>query len=62
LKTPVFDRVTVQHDDGSRRTYSAEEFLALPLHDRIRYILARDVEFYRDGTPVDRGLALRSLR
>jgi hypothetical protein len=62
LKTYIFDRVTVRGQDGRRRNYSAQEFLALPIHERIGYILAREVEFFHGDAPIERGLALRALR
>jgi len=64
LAIPIltFDRVVISGSDGTSREYSVEEFLALPFHERIRHILARDLAFYRGATPVDRGSALRSLR
>ena len=62
MKALVFDRVTIASDDGTRRSYSAQEFLALPLHERVRYILGRDVAFFLGSIPVERGTALRALR
>ena len=56
-----FDRVTVTAD-GQRRELSAQRFLLLPLHLRISHILARQVEFFAGTKPVDRSVALQSLR
>jgi hypothetical protein len=56
-----FDVVCIREGDGARRL-SCEAFLALPLHERIRHILAREVEFERHGRPVDTKLALAWLR
>ena len=56
-----FDVVVIRFGDQERRM-SADEFMALPLHRRIRHILAREVEFYSGSLPVDRSIALKSLR
>jgi hypothetical protein len=58
----VFDRVVIVDASGERRTFSAEEFLALPLATRIEHILARDVEFFQGYTRLERSEALKSLR
>lgn len=57
----VFDRVVVVLADGRRRTYSAHEFIALPLHERIQHVLERNIQFFRGDAAVDRNGALRSL-
>ena len=57
----VFDHVVMTVDGGSR-TLSVDEFLALPIDTRVRCVLARAFEFYLDRSPVDRRLALASLR
>jgi hypothetical protein len=55
-----FDRVVI-NGGGLHRELSPAEFMALPLPQRIRSIVAREVEFFRNGTRVDRCLALREL-
>jgi hypothetical protein len=62
VKKTVFDRVILAREDGQRFVCTVEEFMAMPLHERIRYILGRDVEFYLGEEPIDRGVALRALR
>ncbi len=57
----TFDTVTVSIE-GVRRSLTAEEFLALPLADRVRLVLDRALEFSYRGVPVDRKLALAHLR
>jgi hypothetical protein len=57
----AFDSVIVT-TQGQRRRLSVDAFLALPLNERIVSILQRQVEFFAAGDPVDRELALRSLR
>ncbi len=56
-----FDRVVVK-DDGVRNEYSVDAFLALPLYQRVAYILERKIEFFAGERMVDRANALRSLR
>jgi hypothetical protein len=63
----VFDRVVVAAAQGGEqaeraREYSAEKFLELAMHDRVRLILERRLKFFRDGEPVDQTVALKSLR
>jgi hypothetical protein len=62
LEPTAFDRVVIVDAAGHRRSYSAEEFLALPLALRIQHILARDVEFFRGHFKIERTEALKSLR
>jgi hypothetical protein len=56
-----FDRVSIRGQTGSRSMSSAE-FLALPLHERVQHILARDVDFFDGQRPVDLKSALAWLR
>ena len=58
----LFDRVVIFSPNGQRRSCTAEEFLALPLATRIQHILARDIEFFRGMTKVERAEALKSLQ
>lgn len=58
--TVPFDRVVLTEDEGSREL-TLPQFLALPLPLRIRSIVGRRLEFFRQGQPVDRAEALRSL-
>ena len=62
VERAVFDRVVIVDASRERRSYSAEEFLALPLAIRIQHILARDVEFFQGYTKLERSEALKSLR
>ena len=57
-----FDRVLISTAAGTRQTYSAEEFLALPLATRIAHILAREVRFFQGSLEIERAEALKSLR
>ena len=44
------------------RVMAVEHFLALPLHERIRHILERDIEFLRGDDEVEWRDALAWLR
>ena len=52
-----FDRVRV----GSE-VYSAQEFMSLPLSQRVRHLLKREAMFFLGEAPVRPSLALGGLR
>lgn len=56
-----FDRAIITTPEEPAEELTAAEFLALPLHRRVRYVLQRKVEFFRGGTPVERSEALKGL-
>ncbi|MFW6049777.1 MAG: hypothetical protein ACODAU_01310 [Myxococcota bacterium] len=56
-----FDRVVIRQPEGDRQI-SAQEFLGLPLHERIRMILQRNLEFFAGSETIERSEALKSLR
>ena len=58
----VFDRVIVTEDDAPPRVMPRDEFVRLPIHARVRYILERRVEFFLGAVRVDRATALQGLR
>jgi hypothetical protein len=58
---PPFDLVVVTRD-GIRTELSLGDFAALPLHERVGLVLARAIDFYDRGRPVDRQDALKFLR
>ena len=62
VERSAFDRVVISGAVGGRQTYSAEEFLALPLATRIAHILAREVRFFQGSLELERADALKSLR
>lgn len=55
-----FDSVAIDETSGEQRL-SLEEFLAIPLGTRVRWIMEKRLRFFRGGSAVDRGLGLRSL-
>jgi hypothetical protein len=58
----IFDRVVLADESGARQSFSKKQFFALPLHLRIKHILARDIEFFLGDAHVVRADALKSLR
>lgn len=55
-----FDRVLLALPTG-KEVLDVRRFMALPLHDRVRHVLQREVEFFMGPLPIDRRLALRAL-
>jgi hypothetical protein len=47
-----FDKAVVQTPDGQERTFDPAEFLAIPLGDRIQWMTASKVKFYRNGQQI----------
>jgi hypothetical protein len=56
-----FDRVVVKQD-GKTTSYTVPEFMSLPLAERIRFILGRQVSFFLGNAQVDPKVALASMR
>ncbi len=56
-----FDRIVVT-SGGVSKTFDVEGFLALPFAERIRHILAGELEFFRGAEPRDRTRSLVELR
>jgi hypothetical protein len=59
LKLLPFDRVTV---DGEALQMTADEFLQVPLHERVTWMLERRMSFFLGTRPVDSRVALMALR
>ena len=55
-----FDSVLIDRGAEKQRL-SAQDFLRLPLNDRIQVILERRVEFRKGGLLISRSVALQSL-
>jgi hypothetical protein len=56
----AFDLVLVGLD--TPKVYSVEDFLRLPIHERVACLLRHNVDFFKGGQRVDRKVALASLR
>jgi hypothetical protein len=59
--TLPFDRVVLQLDTEARE-FSVDEFMSLPVHERIGYLLSRGLAFFRGSTEVNPRDALKRLR
>ena len=58
-----FNRVQVRDIASAHvSTLSVSQFSAMPLTERVRAVLERRVQFFRDEQPVDMSEALRALR
>ena len=57
-----FDHIVLAERDGAERHFTVEEFMELPIHERIEHILERRVRFFNGVTSIDPSVALRSLR
>jgi hypothetical protein len=56
-----FDRVVVS-SGGFATELRVEAFMAIALPERVRYLLHGKLKFTREGTEVDREVALNALR
>jgi len=56
-----FDEVVVA-EGGTRRNLSPGEFFALPLAQRIQYVVQQTASFYAGGQPVDSKEVLKQMR
>jgi hypothetical protein len=56
----TFDTILIDDGRGKQRV-SLDEFLQLPLGERVRLILGRKLEFWKGKRQIDRGAALKSL-
>jgi hypothetical protein len=55
-----FDRVVITLD-GAERLLESAQFLALPLHVRVRHLLHERLRFMRGDEQVDRRTCLQAL-
>ena len=44
-----FDKAVVQSEDGAEQTLDPNEFLAIPLGERIQWMTKSKIKFYRNG-------------
>jgi hypothetical protein len=61
VKRPPFDSVTIRDARGTR-SVSVDQFLSLPVHERIQLVLARNVDFFDGEKLVELRVALAWLR
>lgn len=55
-----FDSIAIDDAAGEQRL-SIEEFLAIPITTRVKWIMEKRLRFFQGTSAVDRGLGLRSL-
>jgi hypothetical protein len=55
-----YDQVTVSDGNGGLRRLSRAQFEALPLDERVRSILQKRLKFYRQGSEIPVGEALKN--
>ena len=55
-----YDQVVIAVHNAPDQRLSADEFQALPLHQRIRSILEKKVRFYKAGAEIPAAQALRN--
>ncbi len=58
---PLPDRITITTDKGTR-TIGVEEFLSLPVSERIGHVLSKTARFYANGEEIDGKEALAAVR
>lgn len=56
----AFDLVLVGLE--TPKVYTVEDFLRLPIHERVACLLRNNVDFFKGGQRVERKVALASLR
>lgn len=55
-----FDRIVFVVDDAVVEL-TVDEFVALPMHERVKHLLASNLRFFRGADEVDRKTCLRAL-
>ena len=56
-----FDMIKVIGKTGAKLELTRDQFLALPLHERIRHLMQGRPKFFKDGSPVRKREAVRAL-
>ena len=55
-----YDRVVVPAPDGGTRSLSRKQFEALPLRERVSYLIEGTAQFFLDGKPILPSDAMRT--
>lgn len=58
---PIPDTITITTDAGTR-SVGVDEFLSLPLSERINHVLSKTARFYVNGEEIDGKEALAAVR
>lgn len=56
-----FDTVILREPGKPEQSLTPEQFLELPLYDRVRVVLRKELHFTRNGESVDKEFALQSM-
>jgi hypothetical protein len=54
-----YDHVLVRDPSGRKRQFSRSEFEALPLRERVTYLIGGNAEFFSGGVPVSASDAMK---
>lgn len=57
-----FDRISVMQGDKAGSHYTPEQFVALPVSERVKMVLGGRLAFYCRNEEVDRRQSLNALR
>lgn len=57
-----FDSIAVNMPEFGHTRMSPEQFIKLPVSDRVKMVLRGDITFYQRGNEVDRRESLAALR
>jgi hypothetical protein len=60
-KPVAFDSVQLQTEQNVWKRFTKAEYEALPLSERIRYVLEKKAKFFRDGTEISPVEAMRGI-
>ncbi len=57
-----FDSIGINLPDMGCTYFSPEQFIQLPISDRVKIVLRGDITFFALGSPVDKRESLAALR
>jgi len=58
-KAAGYDRVVVPGANGASRNLTRREFEALPLRERVGYLMEGKAQFFRNGAPIAAAEAMK---
>ena len=57
-----FDSIGINLPEYGHARYTPEQFILLPVSDRVKMVLRGEITFYNRGMEVDKRLSLAALR
>lgn len=57
-----FDSISINLPDNGHTRMTPEQFITLPVNDRVKMVLRGNITFYRKGIEVDKRESLATLR